>query len=637
LGFAVVAGLLLAGPALADDSTAPTVGNATVIDETTFELEIEDDGGVDEGSIAASDFALSSGSIDAIQANESGNDSVVTVTTTDPVRSHNTTITLEGAIADDAGNERTDGNATVVGIDGYPPFLKEYSVAWIENTTLRIEFYVDEPVHNASVSVSGPQDESFDRSDFREEDTPPGNEYRYWTNHTIEEEGEYEITLASVTDSYGNTQQYYNDRRALQDRTDPIARVDGPQTASVGEPVSYVGGQSDDDRTVSAYEWAVDGTVVGTTATLGHVFETAGRHEVALTVTDGRDNADSTKYPIEVLEATTTADVAITPTNGTGVDIAIGPNRSLERVLVDRPGGLAGNGSAVLDALVFTVPINGSATLSTDAATGAPAEFDGGAAIETVTVEHGTTPVSDVTFRFSVNRSAIAAAGLDSGDVTMYRESGGWTRLPTLRVADNETHVQYRATAPGLSQFVIGGAEAVDGGTVGDGDAGGQEGNGDGSDQPAEDASDGEPAFAIVDGRLLTRNVSAGDPMVVRATVANDGTASGTYVAGLSVNGTVLRTTQVTVPPGELREVTIAETATAGGNVTVNGTRVGAVAMTGGSGVDGGDGGNGFSVPVVNPLSLWPGGLFGRVMGAVFWLVVILYGALKGLALYLGY
>lgn len=626
--------VVLSAPALAADTDAPTIGNTTVLNETAFELVIEDDGGVDEGTIAASDFALDSGSINSTSAVERGNDSVVTVLLTSRIRADNTTVSIEGSIADDAGNELTEGSATVVGIDGYAPFRKEYSVTWLDNTTLGIEVYVDEPIHNASVTISGPQDVAFERADFTETDTPPGNEYRYRTNHTIEQEGVYTVTLASVADAWGNTQLYSNDRRVVQDHTDPIARIQGPKTATVEDPVEFAAGLSKDDRSIGAHEWSVDGTEIGTNATVTHSFQTAGRHEVALTVTDGRGNTDTTRYPIEVREPTTTAAVEITPTNGTGAEVAIGPERDRERVLLERPGGLASNGSVVLDALVVTVPVDERATLGTAAFSGPPAGFDAGVAIGTVEVDHDGPAVSEATVRFTVNRSAIEAAGLGQDDVSLYRDAGGWSQLPTLRVGGNGTHAQYRATAPGLSQFVIAGAETPTDGTGDEADPLEETPSSQEQEAGATDAS-GQPALAVLDGRLLTRNVSAGETVVVRATVANDGTATGTYTAGLRVNGTVLRTTAVTVPPGERKQVTIAGAVTAGGPVDVNGTRVGAVVV--GEAPTGPETEAGGGLPIPNPLSLWPGGLLGQLLGGLIGTLGVAYSVLKGLAIYLGY
>lgn len=624
-------GIGLAGPALAEDTEPPSFGNTTIVNETTFEVVVEDDEGVDEGSIGESDFSLSPGRIDAMQVNESGNDSVVTVTLAQPVRSDNATLSLDGSIADDAGNELTDDSVTVAGIDGFPPFLDEYEVDWVGESTVEIAFYVDERVDDATVAVTGRESARYDENDLTETDTNAANEYRYATNHTFDAEGEYTITLERVSDVHGNAGLYFADRSVVHDGTAPAARIDGPTTSSVGRNVTFDGTESSDEYGIDAYEWAIDGNRTSTNGSFTHSFEESGRHEVELTVTDVANNTDVARLPVEVLDATTTDDVHVEATNGTGVDVTVGPNRTKERVLVERSGGLAGNGTALLDSLTLTVATNATANLSTAAVTGAPASFDEDdqTPLETFDVEHEGASASDVTFRFSVRRSALEDADVSLDGVSLYREGANWTRLPTLRVGGNDTHVQYRATSPGLSRFVIAGSdEPLDDRTNDGGRDANTGGTGDGE----------EAAFAVVDGRLLTTNVSAGDPLAVRATIANDGNVTGTYAAGLAVDGSVLGTTDVTIPAGETRDVTLAEPATSGGAVTVNDTRVGAVIVGDGPGVTGGDdGGGGIDVPIPNPLALWPGGLVGRVLGAIFWLGVVVYGILKGLAIYLGY
>jgi len=159
--------LVLAGPVAAQDGDPPTFGNTTVINETSFELVIEGDADVDEGSINESDFALSTGTIDGIDVAESGNDSVVTVHLTDPVTSDDTTISLrtDGTIADATGNELTDDSATVVGIDGVAPILQRYDVRWADEPTARIGVTVDEPLETLTVAVIGDDQEELGRED----------------------------------------------------------------------------------------------------------------------------------------------------------------------------------------------------------------------------------------------------------------------------------------------------------------------------------------------------------------------------------------------------------------------------------------------------------------------------------------
>lgn len=635
---ALVAVTLLSTPALAQDSSPPTFGNGTAVNDTTLEVMVEDDTGVDEGSINQTDLSLSTGSIDSIDVEESGNDSAVYISLEDRVRSQNVTVSLAdgGTIADDAGNELTDGSVTVTGVDGYTPYLQEYGVSWVNDSTVEIAFYVDERLDNISVAVHGPESTVLGPEDFTETDTPPAIEFRYDTNYTFRAEGEYRITLELVADPSGNRGLYFADRTVVHDVTSPQARMSSPASTTLGQTVAFDASESTDNQGVQAYEWRIDGNVTGTNETFEHAFDDSGSHEVALTVTDERGNTDTAVRSIEVLDVSTTRDVTIAPRNGTGVDVVIGPNRTKRRVLVDRSGSLARNDSISLDSLTLNVPTNATANLTTAADGDAPTDFavPDQTGFGTFDVEREGAEVSDVTFRFTVNRTALENASVPADGMSLYRDSGeGWSRLPALRVGGNDTHLQYRATSSGFSRFVVAGSNTT-GDTGSDADDPAAPNDGSPSEESGgEEVNGGEPAVAIVDARLLTHDVSSGDPVVARATVVNDGNGTGTGVVGLEVDGSVVGTGAVTVPPGAQREVTVATPIETGGLVTMNGSRLGSVTVGGGAVASGSDGG--FSIP--NPLSLWPGGLFGRVLGAMFWLVVVVYAILKSLAIYLGY
>lgn len=645
LALALVAVALLSAPVLADDTSPPTLGNATAVNATQFEFTVTDDGGVDESSISASDFTVDPGSIRDLNVTESGNDTVVTVRLHQRTRQNNVALSMTngGSISDDAGNNLTDAELTVTGMDSYDPYLQEYGLERLSEERVQIEFYVDERVHNTSVVVSGPESETLGPEDFTETDTPRDDEWRYHANYTFTTEGEYEITLEWVKDDNENFGIYYADRSVVYDVTRPQARISGPASASLGQTMIFDASRSSDEHGIASYEWAVDSNVTDTNQTLAYAFNESGRHEISLTVADGRNNTDTAVTTVEVLDVTTTRDVTITPGNDSGVDVTVGPNRSKRRVLVERSGHLVSNGSVALDSLTLSVPTNDTANLSAMALEEVPADFTVAdqIGVGAFDVTHDGATVSDVTFRYTVERAPLDNASVPPDGMSLYRERGGdWNRLPALRVGGNDTHLEYRATAPGLSRFVVAGSNATDASEAsdadGDGDAStGNETSVDGNASQVAQSSSARPAFAVVDAELLTRNVSAGNPVVAQATIANDGNATGTYRAALAINDSVVGTSEVTVPAGEQRDVTVAVSVESGGPASLNGTQLGTVSIGGGAVSNDGGGGGGLSIP--NPLALWPGGLFGRALGAIFWLVVVVYAILKSLAIYLGY
>mgnify|MGYP000135606153 CR=1 FL=1 len=78
------------------------------------------------------------------------------------------------------------------------------------------------------------------------------------------------------------------------------------------------------------------------------------------------------------------------------------------------------------------------------------------------------------------------------------------------------------------------------------------------------------PALEVVGVDLASDDAVAGDPVAVRATVANDGTAAGTYRATLAVDGETVAAENVTVPAGERREVVLTYTPETPGEHTLS-------------------------------------------------------------------
>ena len=128
----------------------------------------------------------------------------------------------------------------------------------------------------------------------------------------------------------------------------------------------------------------------------------------------------------------------------------------------------------------------------------------------------------------------------------------------------------------------------------------------------------------------------AGERTVDTVELENRGTASGDHRVVVSLNRSVLATRTVTVPAGETRTTEFARSVpeNATGDLTVDGRRVGNVTAAGGGG---------FSLPslpsvgIPNPLSLWPDGIVGTVLGGLLGVAIGLYSVLKALAIYLGY
>lgn len=101
------------------------------------------------------------------------------------------------------------------------------------------------------------------------------------------------------------------------DNTPPVAVITGLEdgtTVEVGQSVSANGGTSTDrDGTVTSYTWTVNGTATSTDTNPTFTFDTAGDHEVCLTVTDN-DNLNSANVECRTVTVTSVAPSPTLPT-----------------------------------------------------------------------------------------------------------------------------------------------------------------------------------------------------------------------------------------------------------------------------------------------------------------------------------
>jgi len=251
-------------------------------------------------------------------------------------------------------------------------------------------------------------------------------------------------------------------------------------------------------------------------------------------------------------------------------------------------------------------------------------------------VDHDA-PAEDVTFTFAVDRTAIDAAGGTPAGVALFRRQGDWTELETTVVSRGPSQVVYRARSPGLSTFVVGVANdtTTDESQTPEStpDAGADASTADEAAQPRET---GEPEISVTNATADPTTIAPGERVVLTVELRNRGTATGDHRVLVAVNGSIVTSRTVTVPPGETRTTAFVPdvSGNATGDLTVDGRPVATVT---------GDSGGGLPIPAMpsmsipNPLSLWPDGLVGTVLGALVGVVVTVYGVLKALAIYLGY
>ncbi len=642
---AVLLLLVVTCPAAADDGSPPTLADGDRYNVTAIELTVADDTDVDEGTIEAGDFSLSDGDVSTVQVNESGSDARVILFLDGRLQVNDVHVSVaDGAIADAAGNEMESESITVTGMDSYVPTVRTFDVERINATDGRIVLSASEPLATMRLQVRGPTNESLNESHFRavEEDT-----YGATYEHTYHfpENGEYRVRLESVVDRADIVVNYSRSVTFVRDASDPTAAFTVPDGRNVDDLARFDGSASTDNVGVEAYNWTVDGDVVGDGSVLEYAFDEPGTHEVALTVADARGNRATTNRSVVVHDAPSKRGVTVERFDERTVRATVSTDRPGERVRVaDAYGRLVTDGEVTLRSLLVAGPTN--ETLAFDVAGNRPApsfaSATGETALAAFDVTRGNGTVERPRFRFSVPAAALSRAGVAYSDVSLYRDDGNWTELDTRVVRATKSTVVYEAPSPGLSTFVVGAS-------------------GDGS-LASDGFGDRDVDVRVTDATLASDSVAFGEYAVVEATIVNEDDVDGSSVVGVTVGPEVRETRRVTLDTGETTSVRFALRAVRNGTVAVNGTVAGDLTITGGDAAgtrsagsesesgsettgEGGTsdeaaGGNdsgsgGFSIP--NPLALWPDGFVGAVLTGVVSVVAVTYAILKSLAIYLGY
>ncbi|EMA01858.1 PGF-pre-PGF domain-containing protein [Haloarcula vallismortis] len=634
---------LTSGTAAAEDTESPEWGNATRGNATTIEVSLYDDGGsLDTSTIQAADFDLTTGrvenvsvaSINASGANRTG--VRVSLLLETKVDTDNVTVSLRdtGIITDEAGNELPRKSVTATGMDSVVPKYQSFDVSRVNSSTARISVGMHEPIQQLRVSVGGPSIDTLNVSGFTER---TGNTVTYTRTYMFPEEGEYSLLLMSVTDENGNENSFGRQQTFLYDDSAPNVTVTGPENATVGESVTFSTAETTDDQGVDSVRWQVGSDTILTGENITVAFASPGSHEVTVTAADPLGNTETVTRVVSVTGNGTAGNVTVRQPNATTANVSVNGSGQAQRIQ-SPAGALVTGQNGTLERLAVSFPRNESAALVIHARqpTSAFATATGHTSISRFDVDHGSVPAEDATFTFTVDRDALATVGAEPDAVTLFRSGDRWMPLSTEIASRSESHIVYRATSPGLSTFVVGveqtpatdvNAEAA----TNDSETSAAESET--TETPTEEP--GQPDIVVTNATAVPSTLSPGDQTVITVELENRGSASGDHNVIISLNTSILTTRTVTVPAGETRTTEFARSVPENttGKLTVDGQRVGNV--TGDSG--------GLPIPalpsvgVPNPLSLWPDGIVGTVLGGLLGVAVGLYSVLKALAIYLGY
>jgi len=619
-----------------NDTDPPEWENATKAGPTEIELTFTDNSTVDRSSIAADDFTVSAVNVSNVSVEPADGGVSVVLLLEDRLDVNTITVGFadSGSIADTEGNELATGTKTVTGMDTLVPKFERFELTRVNASTVEVRVASNEPLTALTIGVTGPANDRLTMANVTAVD---GSNTTFRTRYTVPDYGAYSFVWERAVDRYGNSRVMSRMRQFRYDDSAPEVVFDGPETTTVDTAVSFSAAESTDEDGIERYRWRIDGGTVLSGPSIQVAFAAAGRHDITLEVTDSGGHTAVEAREIQVRK-TADSSVTVTPVNATHANALVRGTGLVQQVRAEN-GDLVGTNTVALERLSAAFPVNTSVSLWLRAADSRPETFEG-QSFGLFVVDHAT-PANRVSVRFSVDRATLNRSGVAPGDVWLHRYADGWTPLTTSVVSQTDDRVSYQATAPGLSQFVVGTGASEP--ATGDGNTAVTAVESDATAESVADDSpptDSEPAprpdIAVTNVTVDATAPSVGETVVLNVTATNRGNADGSYPFSVRLNDSSVATREISVPAGATRTRSYEQNLSAAGELSVAGTPVANVsASSGGSLLPASVGGLLSGLP--NPLALWPGGIVGTILGAVVGLVVLVYGVLKGLAIYLGY
>ncbi|PSP54807.1 hypothetical protein BRC82_08735 [Halobacteriales archaeon QS_1_67_19] len=364
--------------------------------------------------------------------------------------------------------------------------------------------------------------------------------------HTFTETGDYVVTFTAI-DRAGNVNRT-TERVTVRppDETPPNASLSaGTADVRADETMRFDAANATDNRRIAEYRWDFDGDgeVERTTSdpTVEYAYDGAGNYSATVRVVDGGGNADEASVSIRVEEneqahgggggggATNTGPPPVV------IDtVEEGPNAATldvrnaqadERVRGTLPESAAADETGVQFEAIEVGLASDDSHFAVETARATDAEVPADATLGALAVDAkylDAATVETVTYEVTVQRDRLEAAGLDPGDLAVYRRTDGeWTELDA-DVRSDENAVTLAAETGALAPVAVG------------------------ADVPA----------TLTAVELGAESVAADEPVPVTGTVENEGADAETFAANLTVDGEVVATKTVEVPGGETAEVT---------------------------------------------------------------------------------
>lgn len=619
-----------AGTFQTNDTDDPTVGNLSKVNVTAMELVIVDDVDVDESSVDADDFVLSAGRLDNATATEDGSNATVMLVLNSTVDRDTVTVSIaeNTTVTDEAGNELDTVRApsrSVDGMDGARPDVRSLKVKNGTNGTIDIQVSATEELSKLFVTVNGPEETVLDMGDFEKTEFAT-----YVASVDPGPAGEYRVRVSRLVDLYDNTRPTSVSREVHVDVEPPDAVAGIDFGASEGLVITFDGGRTTDANPVRNFTWDFGDGSTETGERVSHRFD-PGNYTVTLEATDVHGNTGTDHLQLDLSNHNASIDAAEL-LGFYDVSISANPDAESGAAVIDVPEAsvnqsvlLAAQGDEPI-ATARAVSLRSMAvTLSRNASYSIAVQIDGpsvvgdaaaatnGSVLAGMTLVHDVPEqaIKNVTLTVGVDRERLNA----TDEVGVYRfHNDSWGRLASETLNGTNETARYRVESPGLSRFAVVREPAP--GAVGTRTA------------TATATATPVPPVAVVDASLNASSVDPATTVGASATVLNRGDETAAFTAGLAVDGSVVETRELTIPPGERRSVSFAREFREPGSyvLAVNGTGAGTVTV-----------GDEPSPGLLSFLGVLPLGLLQTVVTYVGGLLVAVFLVLKAAALYLGY
>ncbi|MFC6755652.1 PKD domain-containing protein [Halomicroarcula sp. GCM10025894] len=434
-----------------NDTEPPTWENATKAGPEEVELIFTDNSTIDQQTIAASDFALSSGNVSNVSVESTDGGVSVMLLLEDRLDVNNVTVRIaeSGGIADVEGNELRNGTKTVTGMDTSVPDFRSFDLTRVNDSTAEIQVEASEPLTELAVDVTGPTNDRLTIADFTAVDDANTT---FETRYTVPEFGAYSFVWERAIDRYDNRRVMSRMRQFRYEDSAPEIVFDGPARTTVDTSVNFSATETVDEDGIDSYQWRIDGGTVLSGPSIQVAFAAAGRHDITLEVTDSKGYTAVETREIQV-EQSSDSPVSVTVHNGTHANATVEGAGLVQQVRAEKDT-LVGTDNVTLERLSAAFPANTSVSLGFRASDSGPASLDG-QSFGLFDIDHDQ-PANRVSIRFSVDRERLNRTDVDPESVALYRDADGWTPLSTSVVSRPDDRVVYQATAPGLSQFAVG-------------------------------------------------------------------------------------------------------------------------------------------------------------------------------------